>query len=262
MEFAADDYSDAAMKSRREPCQKLVRRKQWPAWVACWSLAVAAIVPVVAGAAAPDTIAERVRPCTTCHGREGRATNDGYFPRIAGKPAGYLYNQLLSFRDGRRDYAPMVYLVQYLSDDYLREMAEYFAGLDVPYPPPPPASASPATLARGEALVFDGDAARNLPACVRCHGSGLTGVNPAIPGVLGLPREYLLAQLGAWRSGHLRSLAPDCMADVASRLSEDDVVAVSAWLASRPVPRNANPAPVLTAPLPLRCGSVPGAASP
>jgi hypothetical protein len=26
---------------------------------------------------------------------------DGYYPRIAGKPAGYLYNQLLNFRDGR-----------------------------------------------------------------------------------------------------------------------------------------------------------------
>ena len=28
--------------------------------------------------------------CTGCHGAEGRAASDGYYPRIAGKPAGYL----------------------------------------------------------------------------------------------------------------------------------------------------------------------------
>ena len=63
---------------------------------------------VVASASAPaaapfeDTIAQRVVACTGCHGKEGRAAPDGYYPRIAGKPAGYLYNQLLHFRDGRR----------------------------------------------------------------------------------------------------------------------------------------------------------------
>jgi cytochrome c553 len=30
--------------------------------------------------------------------------------RIAGKPAGYLYNQLLNFRDGRRNYPLMTYI--------------------------------------------------------------------------------------------------------------------------------------------------------
>jgi cytochrome c553 len=67
----------------------------------------------------PDTIAQRVVACTTCHGKEGRATNEGYFPRIAGKPAGYLYNQLVNFRDGRRDYPLMTYLVEHLTDSYL-----------------------------------------------------------------------------------------------------------------------------------------------
>ena len=52
-----------------------------------------------------DRIAERVKACTVCHGKDGRATNEGYFPRIAGKPAGYLYAQLINFRDGRRNNA-------------------------------------------------------------------------------------------------------------------------------------------------------------
>lgn len=52
----------------------------------------------------PDTLAQRVLACAACHGKEERATIAGYFPRIAGKPAGYLYNQLINFLEGRRQY--------------------------------------------------------------------------------------------------------------------------------------------------------------
>jgi cytochrome c553 len=50
---------------------------------------------------APDTMAAHVLACAWCHGDKGHGTNDDYFPRLAGKPAGYLYNQLIAFRDGR-----------------------------------------------------------------------------------------------------------------------------------------------------------------
>jgi len=87
-------------------------------------------------ASIPDTMAQRMQPCSACHGKEGRATQEGFFPRIAGKPAGYLYNQLDNFRSGRRAYPTMTYFVEQMSDDYLREIAAYFAGLDLPYAPP------------------------------------------------------------------------------------------------------------------------------
>src|SRR3954468_18494862 len=76
-------------------------------------------------AAAPfeDSMAQRTLACTACHGREGRAGPDGYYPRIAGKPQGYLYNQLLNFRDGRRHYGLMAGLLEPLSDEYLYEIA-------------------------------------------------------------------------------------------------------------------------------------------
>lgn len=51
---------------------------------------------------APDTMAARVLACASCHGAEGEGTSDEYFPRLAGKPAGYLYNQLVAFKDARR----------------------------------------------------------------------------------------------------------------------------------------------------------------
>ena len=201
-------------------------------------------------------MASRVLACTVCHGKEGRATPDGYFPRIAGKPAGYLANQLLNFRDGRRSYPQMSYLIEHLTDDYLREMAAHFAALDLPYPPPPPPQAPPALLEQGRKLVQQGDAARNLPACVACHGAAMTGVAPSIPGLLGLPRDYLNSQLGAWKTGQRRTPAPDCMAAIARQLTPEEVSAASAWLAAQPVPAGGKPAHDLPAAMPARCGGV------
>ena len=217
----------------------------------------ASVAPATSVASSPqDPMARRMQACTLCHGKEGRATPDGYFPRIAGKPAGYLANQLLNFRDGRRSYPQMTYLIEHLTDDYLREMADHFAAQDVPYPPPPAPQAPAAALEQGRVLVQQGDAARRIPACVSCHGSAMTGVAPSIPGLLGLPRDYLNSQLGAWKTGQRRAHAPDCMADIARQLTPDDVSAVSAWLAAQPVAGGGKPARTLPAAMPARCGGV------
>jgi len=117
-----------------------------------------------------DSMEARVQGCVTCHGQEGQGTKSGYFPRIAGKPAGYLYNQLIAFRDGTRKYAPMNYLVAYLPDKYLKEMAEHYAKLRPAFAPREPSTANEATIARGKTLVTAGDASRQLPACIACHG--------------------------------------------------------------------------------------------
>lgn len=241
----------------------------WLRRCAPWLLAPALCAGALAASPAAQTVqtAEtaqgmdtRVLACIACHGKEGRATPEGYFPRIAGKPAGYLYHQLLNFRDGRRSYPPMGYLIQHLSDDYLREMAEHFAALDVPYAPPPAPQMPPAVLERGRVLVQQGDAARDIPACVQCHGQAMTGVQPFIPGLLGLPRDYLNSQLGAWKTGQRHAQAPDCMAQVAQKLTPEDVSAVSAWLSAQRVPGGGKPAVDLPAPLPIRCGGVDGMA--
>lgn len=218
------------------------------------------LVTAAAHAAPPfeDTLAQRLQACTGCHGAQGRAAAGGYQPRLAGKPAGYLYHQLLNFRDGRRDYGPMTSLVDPLSDAYLQEIADHFAALEVPYPAPQPSTLAPATLQRGEQIVRQGDAARGVPACNQCHGDTMMGVAPAIPGLLGLPRDYINAQLGAWRSGKRRAQAPDCMAHVAQQLSLVDIEAVSHWLAAQPVPAGGKPLTALPDghKLPAACGGV------
>ena len=226
-------------------------------WLLClstgWFVAGAAL------AVAPvfeDTIAQRTLACTGCHGRQGRAASDGYYPRLAGKPAGYLFNQLRNFRDGRRHYSLMSRLLDNLGDDYLLEIARHFSALEVPYPAPQAPTARSEVIERGRLLALGGDKARNLPACTDCHGRALTGVAPAIPGLLGLPRDYVSAQLGAWKTGQRRAHAPDCMARIAGLLDPQDIAAVAAWLAAQPVPPGGHPGAPVTAPLVLACGSV------
>ena len=203
----------------------------------------------------PDTMAQRLLACTSCHAKKD--VNDRYFPRISGKPAGYLYNQLVSFRDGRRTFPLMTYMVDHMSDDYLREISLHFAAEHLPSPPPQASDAGAAVLERGRVLVMRGDPAIKVPACVACHGRQLTGVAPGIPGLLGLPRDYVNAQLGAWRGKTRRAHAPDCMADIASRLTLPDVAAISSWLGLQPVPPGARPEIASDRPLPLACGSAP-----
>ena len=203
-----------------------------------------------------DTMAQRVLACTGCHGSEGRAAPDGYYPRIAGKPAGYLYNQLLNFRDGRRHYGLMNGLLAPLDDAYLRAIAEHFASLEIAYPRPVATTLSETEMASAAALVTRGDAKRGVPPCIACHGTAMTGTAPFVPGLLGLPRDYLNAQLGAWREDKRQAQAPDCMSRVAKAIAPDEISAISAWLAAQPVPADARPASAFAGPLPFACGGV------
>lgn len=239
--------------------------------LALWAQACAALAAGAAGTAesppspwasqatVPTLQASHVAACTACHGPQGRATPSGYFPRIAGKPEEYLYQQLLNFRDGRRSYPLMGHLLQHQSDAMLHGMARYFAALDLPYPPPEPPASTAARLARGAQLVREGDAARGIPACTQCHGAQLTGSLPAVPGLLGLSRDYLNSQLGAWRTGRRAARAPDCMAQVAKGLALEDVADLSAWLATQAVPVPAHAAAPSSARWPLPCGAAPQA---
>jgi len=242
-------------------CRHPIRR--FSSWARAFVfVAINATLPVLAQSAAsdatslqPNTMRARVAACTACHGEQGKAGPDGYYPRLAGKPSEYLYHQLLNFRDGLRQYRPMTHLLAGLPDDYLREIAAYFADQHVPYAPPPRPAASADMLEHGRLLATQGDSARGLPACSACHGAALSGLSPAIPGLLGLPRDYIGAQIGGWKNGLRRAAEPDCMADVAKKLTPEDIGALSAWLSSRPIVEPYEPDLAGSLDLPAECGS-------
>lgn len=228
--------------------------------IACWPTAS---VPASADdAAKPDfrdveSIDARVQGCVTCHGQNGQGTNSGYYPRISGKPAGYLFNQLKAFRNGTRKYPPMNYLVAYLPESYLHEIAEHFSGLRPPFAAREITPAAPDVVRRGQALVSQGDTSKGIPPCIACHGEKLTGMEPGIPGLTGLRPTYIIAQLTRWQVGERHAIDPDCMKRVALRLSNEDILAVAAYLSRMDVPSDLAPESSNLIRMPFACGSQP-----
>ena len=202
---------------------------------------------------AADSIEARAQGCSTCHGAHGEGTADVNFPRIAGKPAGYLFNQLKNFRDGQRSYPPMNYLLAYMNDDFLHELAGYFAS-QAPQRQQPTQTSIVSTDA-GMQLATRGDEAHGVPACVRCHGTQLTGIEPGIPGLIGLNGRYIAQQLVAWQVGTRHARAPDCMHDVAVRLSEAQIQSVAGWLSAQSPTDASGPAAQGSWTPPVACGS-------
>ena len=254
----------ALLAKKHRPSETRIRRSGKARGLATGLPVVSALfVPAIASAqeaASPafktlDSMEARVQGCVTCHGQSGQGTNNGAYPRIAGKPAGYLYNQLLAFRDGTRKYAPMNYLVAYLPDAYLREMADHFAKLRPPFAEREQATADDSAMARGQALVTGGDSKSGIPACIACHGAGLTGMNPGIPGLVGLRPAYVAGQLTRWRVGSRHATEPDCMKRIAARLTDADVTAVSAWLGRLEAPKDPSPESSNLVRMPFACGS-------
>lgn len=228
-------------------------------WRAVRSLLTASALTVwvaSASAASSDTLAQRMAPCMSCHTGAAADTQSGFVPRLDGKPAGYLFNQLVNYREGRRENKAMAHLVRNLSDTYLWEMAQFFADRDAKQRSRKPPATETADMAHGRTLVRDGVPARDIPACQACHGQRLTGVRPNTPALIGLPRHYIMAQIGAWQTDTRAAAAPDCMHEIAGRLTSRDVQAVSSWLAAQPVPAQMTPRERPIAEPPMRCGSV------
>lgn len=206
----------------------------------------------------PD-LAERLAACASCHGRHGEGVIGGaeFYPHLAGKPAGYLLAQMQAFREGRRHYPRMVYLMQYMDDAWLAQIAHWYAGQPVQAVHQRSPRALTLTVARrqrAEQLMFRGDRGRGLPACAACHGDNLAGLEPGVPALTGLPADYLVAQFGGWVTGMRRSQEPDCMADIARRLDPADISLVANWLAAQPAQADLRPAPAGSWSLPVPCG--------
>lgn len=207
--------------------------------------------------AVPDTMEERVKACTICHDNKDRVGRDAYYPRIAGKPAGYLFNQLRNFRDGRRYYQPMAILLENMSDEYMLEIARYFSFLQLPHPPPEQISIHPEETKFADVLIRLGDPGRDIPACKSCHGEALMGIKPFIPGLLGLSHAYISAQFGSWRNGGLmRGQSSNCMSEIAKQLTDEETNAIAKWLAIQPVFGKPSPPGALSSELAHRCSSI------
>jgi len=86
------------------------------------------------------------------------------------------------------------------------------------------------SIKKGEALVTTG--AGKTTACGVCHGADLKGLGP-VPGLAGRSPSYMVRQMFDMQQGARKGVWTDLMKPVVSRLSEDDMLAIAAYTASR-----------------------------
>ncbi len=165
--------------------------------------------------------------CTACHGPEGNSSN-ALWPNIAGQNAPYIHAQLQAFKAGDRQDPLMSSQAMMLSDEDMADLAVYYESLTKAAQ----SVKDPATVSRGEALYRGGDSESGVAACIACHGPTGSG-NPAAkyPSLRGQHADYTAKQLRDYKSGQRATDGKTrVMRDIAERLSEDDIAALSSYV--------------------------------
>jgi cytochrome c553 len=85
------------------------------------------------------------------------------------------------------------------------------------------------SIAKGQSLVTTG--AGETVACTTCHGPALKG-NEVIPGIAGRHTGYLVRQLYFFQNGNRSGPQVSLMHNVVQRLTDDDMLAVAAYVAT------------------------------
>jgi cytochrome c553 len=175
---------------------------------------------------AAQGIGSDVPACAQCHAFNGSSDGSGAFPRIADQSTYYLTKQLRDFASGVRANAVMSPVAKGLSPDDIADVIAYYSGVKAPFLPL--ASAEPALLRRGEQLAEMGNATKDIPACNNCHGPHGGGEPPAIPYLAGQYARYIVFELQMWQRGY-RQNSPEIMRVIATKLDDQDIVAVAAY---------------------------------
>ena len=87
------------------------------------------------------------------------------------------------------------------------------------------------SIRRGEALVTTGGNGRTVQ-CGVCHGADLNGLGP-VPGIAGRSPSYLVRQMYDMKAGARQGEWAAMMKPVVDRLTDEDFVAIAAYVASR-----------------------------
>jgi cytochrome c553 len=87
------------------------------------------------------------------------------------------------------------------------------------------------SIKKGEDLVVRGGARKTSP-CAECHGANLQGLGP-VPGIAGRSPSYIVRQMYDMQHGFRGGVWTELMKPVVAHLSEDDMLAIAAYTASR-----------------------------
>jgi len=190
---------------------------------------VKASVPVAAKSFGGDIAKGKTlaATCAACHGADGNAALPMH-PSLAGQGEAYLVKQIHDFKKGKegRDNAVMYPMVASLSDQDIKDLSAFFASQELR-----PANAEANEV--GKKLYFSGDNTRSITACAACHSVDGKGMeNAMFPGIAGQNADYLKSQLEQFRSGARNNDRGSMMRNIAAKLTDEDIAALSQFMAS------------------------------
>lgn len=202
--------------------------------------AVAALADTTPGD--PEAGAAKAAACAACHGVDGNPS-DPQYPRIAGQNERYIARQLALFKSGERA-TPMAAIMQPfampLSAQDMRDIGAYFAGTSARAGIADDTPVTAGTYAGlkfyevGEQIYRAGDFAREIPACMACHGpAGRGNPGPPYPAVGGQYADYTSRQLRLFRDGMAMGSgdhANTVMAGIAAKLTDEEIEGLASYI--------------------------------
>ena len=151
------------------------------------------------------------------------------FPRLAGQYAGYIRKQIADFQARVRKDDTMEGMADTVTEKQdLEDIAAYFASQKTMKGDTSSDSFS------GKYLYIIGNAATNLYGCINCHGENGKGKSPnnsVFPIIGGQHKDYLVKQLDDFRSGKRSNDPAGMMSDIAKKMTDSEINAVSDYLA-------------------------------
>ncbi len=172
-----------------------------------------------------DAGAAKAAVCLACHGPNGNSVNPEW-PSLAGQGARYLAEQLKLFRAGKRTNPVMMPLAMGLSDQDIEDLAAYYAAQT-----PTGLEADLSYWQAGQKLYRAGDTAKEIPACIACHGPVGRGNAPAgYPALRAQHAVYTQKQLMDYAADVRTGLNADIMRTIAKRMTAEDIRNVASYI--------------------------------
>ncbi len=163
--------------------------------------------------------------CAGCHGMDGNSAVAN-FPKLAGQNERYLLKQMQEIKEGSRQVVEMTGMLTNLSDQDMADIAAYFAAKKTQT-----GAAAADLVEAGEKIYRAGIMAKGVAACTACHSPTGAGNDAAgFPQIGGQHAAYTEKQLKAFRTEERSNDPSRMMRDIAAKLSDKEIQAVSSYI--------------------------------
>jgi cytochrome c553 len=191
---------------------------------------------------------EKAASCVSCHGDNGNSMVST-FPKLAQQHPSYLIKQLKAFKSGARQNPMMSSIAMGLTDEDMVDIAGYYADQQVsanelPVLDDEDEDQKPEAteggkkgdgnekiqtiIHQGSDLYRNGDLAREVSACIACHGPFGEGNKPAgYPLLKSQHADYLIKTLTDYKNDTRSNNPENIMHMIAKKMTDEEIKAVS-----------------------------------